>query len=132
MDEHLTSNEKRRHALVGRARSIEDRAKIRVGMEGIPQGHEDYEFHYRKHFEQIAREDRIKGGLANAATPIVAPEVENKRTQLGQLVRDATTTVTAEYLDPARLLELIEKRYITDETWRQLEEWLGAKHDNDL
>jgi hypothetical protein len=129
MDEHLTSNKKRRHALAGRARSIEDRAKIRTGMMGIDQDDPDWEFHYQKHWEQIAREDRIKGGLANAAAPLVAPTVENHRTQLGQLVRDATTTVTAEYLDPAKMLELIEKRWITDETWRQLEEWLNGDND---
>jgi hypothetical protein len=129
MDEHLTSNEKRRHALVGRARSIEDRAKIRTGMMGLDQDNPDWDDWYEHHWRQIAKEDRIKGALANAAAPIIAPDVENKRTQLGQLVRDATTTVTAEYLDPTKLLELIEKRYITDETWRQLEEWLDGNND---
>jgi hypothetical protein len=127
----LTSNEKRRHALLGRPRTIEERAKIRTGMLGLSQDDPDWERQYQQNLKHIRREEKIKVGLQNAVDPLIAPEVENRRTQLGQLIRDSTTTVSAEYLDREKLLELIEKRYITDETWRQLEEWLDGNQDTE-
>ena len=124
-ESELTPNQRRSQALAGRSRSIEERAHIRAGMRGVAQNSAGWAAAVAEERAQIEREERILAALAQRKGPLVAPEIANHRTQLAQLIDDATTTTTVYHLSHQRLVELIERRNIQPETWALLEEWLG-------